>query len=273
MAAEAEHVRGALADHRSDLAEMRAEVESMRDGLNERLATAGRALKKLSLERTDLQKESNMLRASLADKARVEAELRAQLSTAKRRNDEESEASATTSTAAAAAVDLLNDANAEVARLKAEMAEVKNAAAIAEARASATAAVTGSSSGGSLSDRAAQMSLKVRRRRRGRHPSSIIAPRGLKTRRAVRGLAWAGPRTILRLQHVPENSTTRHGTESEVTCEVVCGRLGSRDVSFPGFHASRAHDGGALCYLKHVNSNAACHLGLYAAARGLPVHV
>jgi hypothetical protein len=36
-----------LADHRSDLAEVRSEVESMRDGLTERLATAGKALQKL----------------------------------------------------------------------------------------------------------------------------------------------------------------------------------------------------------------------------------
>lgn len=74
------------------------------------------------MERVDLQKERNMLKASLSDKARVEAELRAQLSSLKK-SAEESSANANTqvasSAAAAAVVEMLNEANAEVGGLAA----------------------------------------------------------------------------------------------------------------------------------------------------------
>ena len=159
----ASSVRNVMADHRSDLAEIRGEVENMRDGLNERLATAGKALSKLSVERTDLQKERTMLKASLADKARVETELRAQLSDLKKKStagagaeerQQSGGASTSSTTAAAAAVEMLNEANAEVARLKGEIA---SAAEEAAARASAAAAMGSTSLSG---DRAAQMSLK-----------------------------------------------------------------------------------------------------------------
>ena len=130
----ASSVRNVIADHRSDLAEIRGEVESMRDGLTERLATAGKALSKLSVERADLQKERTMLKASLADKARVETELRAQLSDLKEKSsagaDERQQsggASTSSTAAAAAAVEMLNEANAEVARLKGEIASAAEA--------------------------------------------------------------------------------------------------------------------------------------------------
>ena len=151
-------MRDALADHRSDLAEIRGEVESMRDGLNERLATASKMLEKLSVERADLQRERTMLKASMVDKTRVETELRAQLSSLKKAAEGAREADATTSSAAAAAVEMLNEANAEVARLKSEKAELERAAEVAAARASSAAAMEASSN--ASGDRAAQMSLK-----------------------------------------------------------------------------------------------------------------
>lgn len=136
----------------------------MREGLYERFATAGRALEKLSAERMDLRKERNMLQASLADKSRVETELRAQLSNLKKSAEdvqgERSTSKSTSTSGAAAAVDMLHEANAEVARLKAELA---SAAEEAEARASAAAVMRRNEPSGSSSssgDRAAQMSLK-----------------------------------------------------------------------------------------------------------------
>ena len=75
-----------------------------------------------------------MLKASLADKARVETELRAQLSDLKKKSSAGAEerqqsggASTSSTAAAAAAVEMLNEANAEVARLKGEIASAAEA--------------------------------------------------------------------------------------------------------------------------------------------------
>jgi hypothetical protein len=77
-------LRRALADHRMDLAETRAEVQRMQEGTRSRLETLSRALDTLAAERADLERDRVALRASLKDKTKVETELRERLATARR---------------------------------------------------------------------------------------------------------------------------------------------------------------------------------------------
>ena len=77
-----------LSDHRAELVEVRDEVDSMRRAMDERIATAGKALTRLAAERGDLQRERDLLRQSLAEKSRVAARLRLELEQARAHNEE-----------------------------------------------------------------------------------------------------------------------------------------------------------------------------------------
>ena len=77
-----------LSDHRAKLVEVRDEVDSMRRAMDERIATAGKALTRLAAERGDLQRERDLLRQSLAEKSRVAARLRLELEQARAHNEE-----------------------------------------------------------------------------------------------------------------------------------------------------------------------------------------
>ena len=60
----------------------------MRRAMDERIATAGKALTRLAAERGDLQRERDLLRQSLAEKSRVAARLRLELEQARAHNEE-----------------------------------------------------------------------------------------------------------------------------------------------------------------------------------------
>jgi DNA repair exonuclease SbcCD ATPase subunit len=77
-----------LSDHRAELVEVRDEVDSMRRAMDERIATAGKALTRLAAERGDLQRERDLLRQSLAEKSRVAARLRSELEQSRATNEE-----------------------------------------------------------------------------------------------------------------------------------------------------------------------------------------
>ena len=138
-------LRRALADHRMDLAETRAEVQRMQEGTRSRLETLSRALDTLAAERADLERDRVALRASLKDKTKVETELRERLATA-RRDLKATEAAHIALKDAAARDAAARDAELALLRDERDSAERVRSSANARENAAAAAAAAGNTS-------------------------------------------------------------------------------------------------------------------------------